>query len=76
MQSSYNSFRPAGNINSKAALISGDAGLGKTTTARLLAKEYGYGLVEFNASDIRNKKGIELLENKDNFFLEGSKKKC
>lgn len=35
---SYNSFKPAGNINSKAALISGDAGLGKTTTARLLAQ--------------------------------------
>jgi replication factor C subunit 1 len=34
----YNSFRPAGNINSKAALLSGEAGLGKTTTARLLAK--------------------------------------
>lgn len=30
-------MRPSGNINSKAALISGDPGIGKTTTARLLA---------------------------------------
>lgn len=36
---------PAGNINSNAALLSGDAGLGKTTTARLIAAEYGYSIV-------------------------------
>jgi hypothetical protein len=30
-------FLPSGSINSKAALLSGDPGLGKTTTARLIA---------------------------------------
>ena len=31
-----------GSINSKAALLSGDPGIGKTTTARLLAMELNY----------------------------------
>lgn len=31
-------FLASGTINSRAALLSGDPGLGKTTTARLLAK--------------------------------------
>jgi len=31
-------FLPSGTINSRAALLSGDPGLGKTTTARLLAQ--------------------------------------
>jgi len=29
---------------------------GKTTTATLVAKELGFDIVEFNASDTRNKK--------------------
>jgi MoxR-like ATPase len=29
---------PSGSLNSRAALLSGDPGLGKTTTARLLAQ--------------------------------------
>ena len=37
VKGSFNSFRPAGNINSKAALISGDPGIGKSTAAKLLA---------------------------------------
>lgn len=70
VKASFNSFLPSGNINSAAALLSGDAGLGKTTTARLLAAEYGYGVVEFNASDARNKKKVELIAaNKDNTWL-------
>lgn len=51
-----------GNINSPAALISGDPGIGKTTTARLLAIQYNYSVTEFNASDVRNKGGVNLLE--------------
>jgi replication-associated recombination protein RarA len=31
-------FLPSGSMNSRAALLSGDPGLGKTTTARLIAK--------------------------------------
>ena len=65
---------PSGTINSRAALLSGDAGLGKTTTARLLAAEYGYGIVEFNASDVRNKKAVQLIgANRDNLWLSGAK---
>lgn len=40
----------------KAALLSGSPGVGKTTTATLVAKELSYDVVEFNASDTRSKK--------------------
>jgi Holliday junction resolvasome RuvABC ATP-dependent DNA helicase subunit len=36
---------PAGNINSKAALLSGDPGIGKTTAARLIASELNYDCI-------------------------------
>lgn len=39
----------------KAALLSGPPGVGKTTTVHVVCKELGYDLVEFNASDTRNK---------------------
>jgi replication factor C subunit 1 len=55
-------WNAAGSINSFAALLSGDPGIGKTTTARLIAREYGYSITEFNASDMRNKSGIDLME--------------
>lgn len=58
MKPQYNSFMPSGTINSNAALLSGDAGLGKTTTARLVAIKYGYSIVEYNASDARSKKSV------------------
>ncbi|XP_018357397.1 PREDICTED: replication factor C subunit 1 isoform X2 [Trachymyrmex cornetzi] len=41
--------------NFKAALLSGPPGVGKTTTVQVICKELGYDLVEFNASDTRNK---------------------
>jgi replication factor C subunit 1 len=44
------------NPNAKAILISGDPGIGKTSSIRLLAKLKGYKLFELNASDQRNKK--------------------
>lgn len=40
----------------KAALLSGSPGVGKTTTAHLVAKELLFDIVEFNASDTRSKK--------------------
>lgn len=42
-------------INARACLISGAPGIGKTTFVRLLAKDLGYRLIEYNASDVRNK---------------------
>lgn len=48
----------ANNINARAALLSGAPGIGKTTTARLLAKQLGFEIVEKNASDLRNKTSI------------------
>ncbi|CAK1600261.1 unnamed protein product [Parnassius mnemosyne] len=39
----------------KAALLSGPPGVGKTTTVSLVCKELGFDVVEFNASDTRNK---------------------
>ncbi|XP_014782963.1 replication factor C subunit 1 [Octopus bimaculoides] len=43
---------------SKAALLSGPPGIGKTTTAHVVCKEAGFSLVEMNASDTRNKSSL------------------
>lgn len=42
----------------KAALLSGPPGIGKTTTALLVAKESGREVLELNASDTRSKRGL------------------
>lgn len=47
------------NINSRAVLICGPPGIGKTSTVRLLAKLMGYRTFELNASDTRNKLMIQ-----------------
>ena len=43
----------------KAALLSGPPGIGKTTTAVLVAKESNRQYLELNASDTRSKKSLE-----------------
>lgn len=56
-------FPTTSNPNKPAILLSGPPGIGKTTTVRLLASQMGYELIESNASDIRNKKGVDGLLN-------------
>jgi DNA polymerase III delta prime subunit len=53
------SDRNDGKVNKKAALLSGTAGLGKTSAATILAREFGYAAIEFNASDARSKNAMK-----------------
>jgi len=45
----------------RAAVLSGPAGVGKTTAALALASEMGWNLVEMNASDARNESAVEQV---------------
>ncbi|KAI9260071.1 replication factor RFC1 C terminal domain-containing protein [Helicostylum pulchrum] len=45
--------------NWRSILLSGPPGIGKTTTASVVAKINGYEPLEFNASDVRSKKILE-----------------
>lgn len=47
-----------GKTDKKAVLLSGPPGCGKTTMAYFVAKSLDYNIVEFNASDVRNKSEI------------------
>ncbi|KAL7418824.1 DNA replication factor C complex subunit Rfc1 [Cryptotrichosporon argae] len=55
----------------RAVLISGPPGIGKTTSAHLVAKMAGYNPLELNASDARSKKLVENATNIDNASLDG-----
>lgn len=46
----------------RAVLISGPPGIGKTTSAHLMAKQAGYSPIELNASDARSKKLVEVRQ--------------
>ncbi|KAF7680978.1 Replication factor C subunit 1 [Astathelohania contejeani] len=47
-----------GETKFKAALLSGQPGIGKTTAAYIACREIGLETIEFNASDVRNKGAI------------------
>lgn len=47
--------------NRRAAVLSGPAGVGKTTAATALAREHRWSLVEMNASDARNEPAINQV---------------
>lgn len=52
---------PPPNPSARACLLSGPPGVGKTTSIRLITAFMGYELLEWNASDVRNKKKVEQL---------------
>jgi len=46
----------------KALILHGHVGTGKTTLAYQIAEQHNYGVVEFNASDLRNKEFMQKLK--------------
>lgn len=59
-------FSRDGNLNARAAIISGPPGIGKTSTVRVLVEMKGYHTFELNASDKRNK---DIINNSVGFLM-------
>ncbi|KAJ7446899.1 replication factor RFC1 C terminal domain-containing protein [Mycena galericulata] len=55
----------------RAILITGPPGIGKTTSAHMIAKLEGFTPIELNASDARSKKLVESGMNVNNTSLDG-----
>ena len=56
-----NDFRNKVEGHKKVLLISGEPGIGKTSTAHIILKHYGYRILEHNASDVRGKKAMNII---------------
>ncbi len=54
-------WRAASPASFRAAILIGPPGVGKTTAAIALAHEFGWALVEMNASDARNQVALEQV---------------
>ncbi len=50
-----------GKPEKKAVILAGDPGLGKTSSALALAHDFGWGVIELNASDARNAEAIRKV---------------
>ena len=56
-----NDFKNKVEGHKKVLLISGEPGIGKTSTAHIILRQYGYRILEHNASDIRGKKAMNII---------------
>ena len=64
------------NSKTRYILIHGDPGTGKTLLVKLITKEFGYNLVDINASDERGMKVIKDLVSKMNTEVDGDAPKA